>query len=59
MENIDYVQGLVSYGALGVVAVYFMYKDWTRSIKIDLLLAECTSALKSFASQIEMCNRRV
>lgn len=36
---------LVSYGALGIVAVYFMVKDWLLSAKINEALKDFTVAL--------------
>lgn len=44
---------LASYGALGIVSVYFMVKDWTLSKKIEEALAEFTLAFKLLAAKIE------
>lgn len=39
---------LTSYGALGIVALYFMVKDWTITKKLDDTLSDFKIALETF-----------
>ncbi len=44
---------LVSYGALGVVALYFMVKDWLLSGKINDALKEFTVAINLLTAKVD------
>lgn len=52
MENIEVVQSLASYGALGVVAIYFMIKDYTITKEWKSALQEFTNVLHEIKGRI-------
>ena len=52
LENIEVVQSLTSYGALGVVAIYFMVKDYTVTKEWKTSLQEFTNILHEIKGRI-------
>lgn len=46
MDDLNFVQGLASYGALGVCCIYFMWKDCTLNKKLTEALSDFTVAVK-------------
>lgn len=52
MENIDFVNDMMTYGPMGVCLVYFIVKDWKIS-------QEIRAALSDFKCAIELLNERV
>lgn len=44
---------LSSYGALGVVAVYFMVKDWILNKQMKEALQEFTIAMKILSEKVD------
>lgn len=53
MEDIGFVQSIVSYGALGVVTCYFMVKDWRLNAKLQETLNEFTVAVNTLLKKGE------
>lgn len=45
--TINAVTMLTSYGALGIVSLYFMAKDWTLNKKLNETLNEFTVAVET------------
>lgn len=45
MEDLSFLSGLVSYGALGLVTLYFAFKDWRLSQQIVESLSKFNIAL--------------
>ena len=46
--TMSWLQMITSYGALGVVTAYFMYKDMTISQKLESTLSEFAVAMNTF-----------
>lgn len=45
MEDLTVLESLVSYGSLGVVAIYFMIKDWKLNTELRHALNQFTVAI--------------
>lgn len=52
VANIDWVQQLVGYGALGVVTAYFIVKDYTVTKEWKTSLQEFTNVLHEIKGRI-------
>lgn len=45
MDDLTVLESLIGYGALGVVAVYFMVKDWKLNNELRNALTQFTVAI--------------
>lgn len=58
MEELNFLPDLASYGALGAVAIYFMFKDYKLNKEVASTLAalgsSVTEALNDFRLALEL-----
>ncbi len=47
MDHVQILDGLLTYGALGLVTAYFMVKDWQLNSKLQQTLSDFTVALNT------------
>lgn len=53
MEDLNFIQGIASYGGIGACCLYFMLKDWTLNKKITDALTEFTVAVRVLSASIK------